>query len=94
MKKWLLAISVALALATASVPAHARKACDELKSEIAAKIDARGVKAYTLDVVAADAVGDAKIVGSCDGGTQRITYRRETPARAEAVAKADAAPAR
>ena len=94
MKKWLLAISVAMALATASVPAHARKACDELKQEIAAKIDARGVKSYALDVVAPDAVGDARVVGSCDGGTQRITYRRDRVARPEAVAKSEAAPAR
>lgn len=53
-----------------------RKPCEELKSEIAAKIEAKGVKAYTLSILPADARTDARIVGSCDGGTQRIAYRR------------------
>ena len=89
MKKWVLAVSVAMALNLASQAAHARKSCDELKNEIAAKVEANGVKAYTLAIVAPDATGDAKVVGSCAGGTQRITYVRETPAKTEAVAKAD-----
>jgi hypothetical protein len=76
MKKWLLAAVVAMAMSLGSVPAHARKACDELKQEIAARIDAKGVKGYTLEIIAADAVDRDKVVGSCAGGTQRITYRR------------------
>ena len=36
----------------ASLPAHAAKDCGELKQEIAAKIDANGVKSYALEVVA------------------------------------------
>lgn len=28
--------------------AHAAKACEELKSEVAAKLDGKGVKGYTL----------------------------------------------
>lgn len=59
------------------VPAEAaRKACAELKQEIATKIDANGVKSYTLDVVAADAEVIGKVVGTCDGGTQRVVYQR------------------
>jgi hypothetical protein len=76
-------------LLVVSVPAEAaRKACDELKQEIAAKIEAKGVKSYTLDVVAVDAAAPGKVVGSCDGGTQRIVYQRidATPAP---VAKLD-----
>lgn len=55
-----------------------RKACDDLKTEIAAKLDAKGVKNYTLTIVAvADVKDDDTVVGSCDGGTKRIVYVRE-----------------
>ena len=57
--------------------AQAAKPCEELKSEIAAKLDAKGVKSYTLDIVAKDAdAGDGKVVGTCEGGTKKILYRR------------------
>jgi len=58
-----------------SSPAMARKDCNELKSEIEAKIKARGVKSFTLEVVAGD-VKDGKVVGSCEGGTKQIIYKR------------------
>jgi hypothetical protein len=54
-----------------------KKSCEELKTEIASKLDAKGVKNYTLNVVAADDVKDAKVVGSCDGGSKRITYEKK-----------------
>lgn len=54
-----------------------KKSCEELKMEIASKLDANGVKNYTLNIVNADEVKDAKVVGSCDGGTKRITYERK-----------------
>ena len=54
-----------------------RKACEELKTEIAAKLDAKGVKNYTLTIVAAGEVKETdKVVGSCDGNTKRIVYTR------------------
>lgn len=56
--------------------AHAAKSCEELKTEIAAKLDAKGVKGYSLTVVENADVGDAKVVGHCDGGTRKITYKR------------------
>ncbi len=58
-----------------SSPAMARKDCNELKSEIEAKIKARGVKAFTLEVVAGEAK-DGKVVGSCDGGSKKIVYKK------------------
>jgi Protein of unknown function (DUF1161) len=61
---------------TASTAPMGPKACDELKSEIAAKLDAKGVKAYTLDIVAKDQDADGKAVGSCEGGTKKIMYKR------------------
>lgn len=55
-----------------------RKSCEDLKMEIAAKLDAKGVKNYSLTIVAAGDVKDSdKVVGSCDGGTNRIVYTRE-----------------
>lgn len=58
-------------------PAFAAKSCDELKSEISAKLDGKKVSGYTLDVVAADKAGDKKVVGSCDGGSKKITYSKK-----------------
>jgi len=69
-------IFFAMMLAIAAVPALAAKPCEELKSEIATKLDAKGVKGYTLDVVAKDAAGDQKVVGSCEGGSKKIVYKK------------------
>ena len=79
---------IAIALALAVSPAFAAKPCEELKTEIAAKLDAKGVKDYTLDVVANDKAGDAKVVGSCDGGTKKITYAKAAAAKTAEAAKA------
>ena len=84
MKLLLIAALIALAIGTS--PAHARKDCTELKNEIAAKIDARGVKSYTLEIVPADAESTAKVVGSCNGGTERVVYQRAPVATATMVA--------
>jgi len=63
------------------------KACDELKSEIAANLDAKGVKSYSLDIVAKDAdAGDAKVVGTCEGGTKKILYKKTAAAAAPQAA--------
>jgi Protein of unknown function (DUF1161) len=64
-------------LCVASSQALAAKSCDQLKTEIAAKIDANNVTDYSLDIVPNDKVGDAKVVGSCDGGTKKIVYTRK-----------------
>ena len=79
-----------MVFAVVSMPAQARKPCEELGQEIAAKLDAKGVKNYTLEIVKADAVGDATVVGSCDGGTQRITYARGR-AKPETIAQSEPA---
>lgn len=57
--------------------APTRKACDELKSEIAAKLDAKVVKNYTLKLVKSEEIKpEDKVVGSCDAGTMKIIYVR------------------
>ncbi|HZP65492.1 MAG TPA: DUF1161 domain-containing protein [Rudaea sp.] len=73
MKRSLFLI-VAVMMPVAS--ALAAKPCEELKTEIAAKMDAKGVKNYVLEIVADDQAGDKKVVGSCDGGTKKIVYSK------------------
>ncbi|HTP69106.1 MAG TPA: DUF1161 domain-containing protein [Dongiaceae bacterium] len=63
--------------------AQAAKPCEELKSEITKKIEANGVKSYTLDIVAKDQDADGKVVGTCDGGTKKIVYKRGEAAATE-----------
>lgn len=66
----------ALALSLAAIPAFAQKSCDELKSEIAAKLEAKTVKKFQLDIVAAEEVKDQKAVGSCEGGKKKVVYKK------------------
>ena len=67
-----------VSFAAEQTTAPARKACEELKSEIAAKLDAKGVKNYTLTPVKSEEVKpEDKVVGSCDAGTMKIVYVRK-----------------
>ena len=65
--------------------------CDKLKARVDAKLQAKGVQTYTLEMVpiegsanttiAASAVAatkdnKGKEVGTCDGGTKRLIYTR------------------
>ncbi|MDB5969752.1 MAG: hypothetical protein JWQ90_2202 [Hydrocarboniphaga sp.] len=70
-------IIVAVLLLSAAGTAFAGKPCEELKTEIAAKIDAKHASGYTLEIVASDAAGDAKVVGSCEGGAKKIVYSKK-----------------
>jgi outer membrane lipoprotein-sorting protein len=60
------------------LPAMAQqtKPCEELKSEIDAKMREKGVQNYTLEIVANDEVGNKTVVGSCNGGKNKIVYTR------------------
>lgn len=69
-------VLAALALAPIGAHAQAAKPCEELKSEIGAKLDAKGIQSYSLDIVAKDQDAKGKAVGTCDGGTKKIVYRR------------------
>jgi hypothetical protein len=63
---------------TAETAPAARKSCDDLKTEITKKLEAKGVTSYTLDVVDKGKEGDGKVVGGCEGGTKSIVYSRST----------------
>ena len=72
--KTLVAVVASLLIAS---PVFAQvKPCEELKSEIDAKIKKNGVKEFTLTIVEKDAAEDGKVVGTCDGGTKKIVYKR------------------
>jgi hypothetical protein len=69
---------IALLIAAITVSSHAMaKSCEELKREIAAKIEASGVTEYTLEIVPNEQIGQKKVVGSCDRGTKKIVYTRK-----------------
>jgi hypothetical protein len=74
-----------LLFVSVSASAQAAKPCEDLKAEIAKKVEANSVKSYSLEVVAKDKEVEGKVVGTCEGGTKKIVYRRtstppQTPA--------------
>jgi len=71
----LLTMAVALSVPVGSY-AQGAKGCEELRTEIAAKLDGKGVKGYSLEIVAKDQDAEGKVVGTCDGGTKKIVYRK------------------
>jgi len=79
MKKFHL-ILVSAALFSAAAFAQAGKPCEELKSEIAKKLEANGVKSYLLEVMPKEKDAQGKVVGSCEGGTRKIVYSK-TPSQ-------------
>lgn len=70
-------IAIALTLCLAAIPAFAQKACEELKSEITAKIESHGAKNFQLEIVTADQVKDEKVVGTCEAGKKKIVYKKK-----------------
>lgn len=66
------------AAASISTPAFAVTPCEELKSEIAQMLDAKQIK-YTLEIVptSTQVTPPAQVVGSCDGGKNKIVYKKQ-----------------
>ena len=90
LKLWVLAASLwvpIVALAQAN-------ACDQLKATLAARIEATGVRGYSLEVVpaATPAPAGAKAIGNCEGGARKVLYRRWGGASASANVEAAAVP--
>lgn len=72
-----LPVITAVLLFVAACPGMAApKNCDELKAEIAAKLDAKGVKNYQLEIVATADAGNSIVIGSCESGQKKITYKK------------------
>lgn len=84
-------VALFLCLSLISLPSIAETlSCDALKSRVDAKLQAKGVQSYTLEVVAIESqnntvaasgipaikASNGKEVGTCDGGTKRLIYTR------------------
>jgi hypothetical protein len=59
------------------------KKCEDLKAEIEGKLKDKGVVGFTLEIVPADQIKDQKVIGSCDGGTNKITYTKDAATKEE-----------
>ncbi|AYC30892.1 DUF1161 domain-containing protein [Pseudomonas cavernae] len=69
-------VLLAIGLSVLASSAFAGKPCEELKAEIDAKLKAKGVSNYSLEIVDKGSASDKKVVGNCDGGTKEIVYQR------------------
>jgi Protein of unknown function (DUF1161) len=76
MVRLIIAALVVLGVSGTAWAQSQRKDCGELKGEIEAKIKKNGVDKFSLDVVDIDAQAEGKQVGTCDGGTKKIVYKR------------------
>jgi Protein of unknown function (DUF1161) len=81
-----------LAVCLLGFSVSAMASCEQLKAKIDAKLQAKGVKSYTLDIVPVAQVAEpaaasgatttpaqkpaGKVVGSCEGDTKQIIYKR------------------
>ena len=79
MKRIAMTLAVVIALGAGAAVAAVRP-CEELKAEIDAKLQAKGVRNYTLEILLAADVKDQTIIGSCEGGTKKIAYTRNSSA--------------
>ena len=73
MRIWL-GIAAALFLPVCSYAQG--KPCEDLKSEIGKKLEANSVKSYSLEIVSKDQDAEGKVVGTCEGGSKKIVYRK------------------
>ena len=73
MNKFILAVGLLSLAGTAFADG---KSCEELKAEIAAKLDAKGVSNYSLEIVDKGAAAGGKIVGTCEKGSKQIVYKQ------------------
>ncbi len=75
MKRMVMALVLVMVLSSTLAFAEV-KSCDELKAEIEAKLKAKGVEGYTLEIIPSDQVKDQKIIGTCECGSKKISYSR------------------
>ncbi|AOE82586.1 DUF1161 domain-containing protein [Pseudomonas sp. TCU-HL1] len=73
MKKLLLGLGLFALTGSAFA---AVKPCEELKGEIDAKLKAKGVASYSLEIVDKGSAAGKQVVGTCDGGSKEIVYQR------------------
>ena len=76
MKSVIMTTALAISVCALASPALAKTSCEDLKARIEAKIQGKGVKAFTLSIVPKDEKTELRVVGTCDGGTKKIIYQR------------------
>jgi hypothetical protein len=76
MKRIILSLILVMVFSSTSAFAEI-KSCEELKAEIEAKLKAKGVEGYSLEILPTDQAKDQKIIGSCEGGAKKISYSRK-----------------
>lgn len=64
------------AASTTGAPSAHSKSCDDLKASLEAKLTAKGVKTFALEIVPKEKVGNAKVIGTCQAGAKKITYSK------------------
>lgn len=74
MRKFILAVGL---LSIAGTTLADGKPCEELKAEIAAKLDAKGIANYSLEIVDKGTAADGKVVGTCEKGSKEIVLKRD-----------------
>jgi len=67
--------------------------CEQFKAQMAARIESRGIRGYSLEYVPGNAPvpSGASVFGTCEGGAWKLVYRRFAVAPAAAGAAASAA---
>jgi hypothetical protein len=75
----------AAGLLAATLAQAQSSACETLKTTLAARIEATGVRGYAMDVVPGrtPVPSGAKVIGNCDGGAFKVVYWRWASARKE-----------
>lgn len=76
MKSVILIAAFAACLCTTATNASAKTSCDDLREKIEAKLKAKGVKVFTLTILPKGDKTSLRVVGTCDGGTRKIVYKR------------------
>jgi hypothetical protein len=66
--------------------------CEEVKAQIAAKLEAKGVREYQLEIANPGGAAGWQAVGRCEGGTKEILYRRGLPEEPQPLPEEDALP--
>ncbi len=66
--------------------------CEEVKAQIAAKLEAKGVREYQLEIANPGGAAGWQAVGRCEGGSKEILYRRGLPEQPEPLPEENALP--
>lgn len=82
MKTRALIPGLILSLTLGSAPAWAAvTSCEAIKDKISTKLAGKNVSNYALEVVAQDTQTKLRVVGSCEGGSKKLIYKKTRHAK-------------